>query len=209
MGNPLDAIRGELRELRPRVERLEQAERVLAPSYDPPETQHRRRGAGSKDKPQRRRRRGSPTRAEILAFVIENGPVRRRDVLAGLGGDPGSVGGHLKRLFTDGEITADKEGPGRNYRGHANHGPRVGRGATAGAGGSAPPPGPPGRGVYPVYDALVELGRATTEQLVERTGRTKSEVVQQGRRLTRLGLVRFADSDGERVWTLVPTGPGR
>jgi hypothetical protein len=51
-----------------------------------------------------------------------------------------------------------------------------------------------------MYDAIVDLDGATTEQLSRRTGLPTSLVVEQGRRLVALGLVRFTQVGEARVW---------
>jgi hypothetical protein len=51
-----------------------------------------------------------------------------------------------------------------------------------------------------MYDAIIDLDGATTEQLSRRIGLPTSLVVEQGRRLVALGLVRFTQVREARVW---------
>lgn len=64
----------------------------------------------------------------------------------------------------------------------------------------------PDRGVYPLYDTIVDLGGATTEQLARRTGLPRNLVVERSRRLRQLGLVRFTGVGETRMW--LPTAMG-
>jgi hypothetical protein len=64
----------------------------------------------------------------------------------------------------------------------------------------------PERGVYPLYDAIVDTGGASTDQLSRRMQLPASVVVEQGRRLVQLGLVRFTDVGSGRVWRAVRAG---
>jgi hypothetical protein len=66
--------------------------------------------------------------------------------------------------------------------------------------GKTPAPVAPERGVYPLYDAIVDLDSATTAQLANRTGLPTKLVVEQGQRLLQLGLVRFIGVGREREW---------
>jgi hypothetical protein len=65
--------------------------------------------------------------------------------------------------------------------------------------------GPPDRGVYPLYDAIVGLNGATTAELASQTGLPTSHVFKQGRRLIQLGLVRITEVDNARMWLPVQT----
>jgi hypothetical protein len=65
---------------------------------------------------------------------------------------------------------------------------------------SKTPSAPPERGVYPLYDVISDLNGATTEQLCKRTGWQRAVVVERGRRLMQLGLVRFTGVGGRRMW---------
>jgi hypothetical protein len=51
-----------------------------------------------------------------------------------------------------------------------------------------------------VYDAALDLGSASTQQLVEHTGLPTSIVVEQGRRLVRIGLLHFTGTGDKRAW---------
>jgi hypothetical protein len=66
--------------------------------------------------------------------------------------------------------------------------------------GKTPATATPERGVYPLYDAIVELNGATTAQLANQTGLPTKLVVEQGQRLLQLGLVRFMGVGRERKW---------
>jgi hypothetical protein len=60
-----------------------------------------------------------------------------------------------------------------------------------------------------MYDAIVDLDGASTQQLSSRMELPTSVVVEQGRRLVRLGLVRFTQAGQERVWRATSATPSR
>jgi hypothetical protein len=199
----LEAIREELALLRPRLGALEQAEALLASAYEPPTPRPAvdRYGpsaaavaaAPAVGAPRPRDARPRVTRAQVRDYVVAEGPVRRGEILTGLGLRPSTLDKKLKRLLDDREIAADGRAGARHYR-------APGR-STRRTAARAPSPAPE-RGVYPVYDAIGDCGgSATTPQLAAATGLPASLVVEQGRRLTRLRLVRFAGVGGKRVWT--------
>jgi hypothetical protein len=186
--------------LRLRVSCLEQAETVLGPLYESiePSRPAEPRSRPANRTPRRRRGRGHVTRTQVCGYVIEHGPVTRSEVLEALGGEPKSIDGHLSRLLARGELGADGKRGARRYR------PPIVPEVTP-----TPAFAPdnvrsaqtlPNRGVYPMYDAIVDLDGATTKQLVKRTGLPSSLVVEQGRRLMRLRLVRFTGVGDARVW---------
>jgi hypothetical protein len=209
MISPLQAVREELASLRPRVGALEQAEALLASAYEvlgPPEVEAPRSVAAGITRASRAPSGGRATREQIRDYVVTCGPVGRGDILAALGGDPKSVDNRLRSLFVKGEIEADGRRGARRYRAPSTTAQsRVGgTGRKAGQTSSSVPE----RGVYPVYDAIGDLGGATTEQLAVATGQPKTHVVEQGRRLVQLGLVRFAGVGGKRMWLAADAAAG-
>jgi hypothetical protein len=199
MTTALEAIHGELATMRLRVRCLEQAEALLGPAYDPtapPRSPRPKRG-----RPKRAARRVShrnPTRAEVLAHVIAHAPITRGELIAALGCHPKTMDNRLRSLLKDGEIEAEGRSGARRYRSPETPGivplPPVGSGTRLA---SQPPPD---HGVYPMYDAILSLGGATTEQLTRETGLPTNLVVEQGRRLIQLGLVRFTGVGKARLW---------
>lgn len=191
----LEAIHWELSTLRLRVECLEQAEAALSPLYErlePPQDPKMAEQARSRTTP------GLPTREEVREYVIANGPLARGEIVAALGGSPQAIDDKLKRLLAKGEIGADGRPGARRYRS-----PDKRSQITAAAIARlkvAPPRTLPDRGVYPVYDAIIDLNGATTEQLARHTGLPVQLVVEQGRRLLQLGLARFTGAGSERRW---------
>lgn len=205
MISPLEAIREELASLRPRVGALEQAEALLVSAYEvlgPPAVEAPRTMAVSIKRASRAPGGGGPSREQIYDFVVTCGPVGRGEILAALGGNPKSVDNRLRSLFVKGEIEADGRRGSRRYRAPSTKAPSAGRKM-----GRASSPVPE-RGVYPVYDAIGDLGGATTEQLAAATGQPTSHVVEQGRRLVQLGLVRFAGVGGKRMWLAADAAAG-
>jgi hypothetical protein len=203
MGNPLEVIRQELAALRPRVKVLEQAEELLASSYEPPAST---RSSGRPQEPKAPRPSktagGNPSRSEIIEHLIAHGPATRGELLASLGGSPHAMSAKLKYLLAAGSIAASGQPGARRYY--------VSGRAAAASELPASPGRPPERGVYEVYDAIVDTGGATTAQLMKLTGLSKSVVIEQGRRLTRLRLVRFTDKGADRVWLpRLPSGGAR
>lgn len=204
MTTALEAIRGELATLRQRIGRLEQAEHLLTPTYELPPDPELIAPFAARAPISRPRRSGhrNPTRAQIREYIITHGPGTRGEIAAALGGNPDLVGKHLLRLLRKGEIGAEGSRGSRTYQALAvtphtpgSMGPRV-----ATPIGTRTSKTPPDRGVYPVYDAIVDLDGATTEQIASRTSLPRDRVVEQGRRLVQLGLVRFTGVGNARVW---------
>lgn len=196
----LDAIRGELSILRLRVSCLEQAEMVLGPLYEPIDPSQ---SAGLTSSPadgtsRRPAGRRYPTRAQVREYVIAHAPITRGELLAALGNEPKSIDSHLSRLLAKGEIGVDGRTGARRYR--QPTAPEVMPAPSIGLDKIPVSQTLPNRGVYPMYDAIVDLDGATTKQLMKRTGLPTSLVVEQGRRLMRLGLVRFTGVGDARVW---------
>lgn len=198
----LEAIRGELYELRTRVDLLSQAETLLTPAYEdlvpvpvePP-------GPVTRKPKVKRQRRRTPTRAQVRDYVAGHEPVTRGDLLSEFGGSPKSMDSKLRRLLQDGEIEAD--GRPRRYRVARKPGQVLDLAAVASQTRAASSR-PPDRGVYPVYDAIVDLGEASTEQLAHHAGLPRDRVVEQGRRLIQLKLVGFSGVGDRRIWRPAP-----
>ncbi len=199
MTTALEAVRGEIAALRLHVSRLECAEAMLGSADtltqpSPSITPSNSATPGTHREP----RRQNPTRAQLREYVIKQGPIARRDLLTALGGNPQAMDNKLARLLADGEIGADGRPGARRYRP-----PDVSEHAAARPTAQSPMPAPqtpPERGVYPLYDAIVELNGATTQQLVSQTGLPSNLVVEQGRRLMQLGLARFTGTGDSRMW---------
>lgn len=200
MSSALQAVRDELVQTRRHVDALQRAEALLAGEFAAIEVPPR------PTSPARRRAGRRPTkRGAVRDYVIEHGPLTRRELVAALGGSPGSVDNHLKRLLDQGDIAADGAPGQRQYYAPSPNTPVVPVRAAA-VPAPAPPVDVPERGVYPVFDAICDLGGATTLDLAEATELPVSHVVEQGRRLLQLRLVRF-EGDGEsRLWIAMTNG---
>jgi hypothetical protein len=199
MTTALEATRGELATLRLRVNCLERAEALLGPVYEA--TQPRRPtspGPRKAKRAPRRPRRRSVTCAQVREQVIAHAPITRSELIEVLGSPPGIMDKKLRRLVASGEIGVDGEREGRAYRSPDT--PEVVSLPSVELSGVSAPRTLPDRGVYPMYDAIVDLDGATTEQLAGRTGLPANLVVEQGRRLIRLGLVGYTGVGDARVW---------
>ena len=195
----LEAIRSELAILRLRVSCLEQTELALGPLYESKQPcQPTGPKPGSAKQVHRRPRRRSVTCAQIREYVIAHAPITRRELIDALGSPTDAMDKKLRRLVASGEIEVAGERAGRVYRSPGT--PEVALLTSAELSGVSEPGTLPARGVYPIYDAIVDLDGATTEQLMKRTGLPTSLVVEQGQRLLRLGLVRFTRVGRVRVW---------
>jgi hypothetical protein len=204
MTTAIEAIRGELATLRLHINRLECAEAMLGPAHEliePPSSVVPSNGVMLTTPKESRRR--NPTRVQLREYIIEHAPITCRELLVALGGSPQAMHNKLRRLLADGEIGVDGRPGARRYRSpdvpERTVMPSIASGTTP------TPQTPPERGVYPLYDAIVELNGATTEQLVRRTGLPTSLVVEQGRRLMQLGFARFTGVGDRRMW--LPTSP--
>jgi hypothetical protein len=201
MTTAIEAIRGELATLRLHINRLECAEAMLGLAHEPiePPSSVAPRG-GTTPATAQGPRRQNLTRAQLREYIIAHAPITRRELLVALGGTPQAMDSKLARLLTDGEIGADgrPRGRGRRYRSpdtsERTAAPSIAAGATS------TPQTPPEQGVYPLYDAIVALNGATTQQLVRQTGLPTNLVVEQGRRLMQLGLARFTGVGDGRMW---------
>jgi hypothetical protein len=190
----LDAVRAELALLRPRLASLESAEEVLSSAFeDAPARPVLKRPAPRKrnqTQPQR-----SPSRAEIRAYIAANSDCPRAQILAALGGRAKSVDGHLARMVAGGQIES------RGARGRRRYRCRNASGEL-----SLPQPATvatslPERGVYPTYDAILDAGGATTDQLAQATKLPVAQVVDESRKLLRFGLIQFSGDADERRWS--------
>jgi hypothetical protein len=199
MTTALEATREELATLRLRVNRLEQAETILSPTYESTEGRQPRgpKLVQAKKVPRRSVRRG-PTRIQLREHIIAHGPLTRGELITAMGGHPTSMNRKLRGLLSDGEIGADGRPGGRLYR--SPDAPEVVSASTVESSRINVLQTPPERGVYPMYDAIIDLRGGTTEQLTKRTGLPANLVVEQGRRLMQLGLVRFTGVGKERMW---------
>jgi hypothetical protein len=199
MTTALEAIREELSMMRQRVSCLERAEVIIRPAYEPMEPPRPTAPTPPAAKPASRRRLRSqnPSRTQLRQHVVAHGPLSRGELVAALGGSPKALDAKLRHLLEDGEVRADGRRGARRYRApdvpEVVSAPSVSEKASASV-------ALPERGVYPMYDAIVDLDGATTQQLSERTGQPTSLVVEQGRRLVQLGLVRFTQAGQARVW---------
>jgi hypothetical protein len=198
MTTAIEAIRGELATLRLHINRLECAEQMLGPAHEPMEPSSSVAPRNNAPATFRESRRRNPTRVQLREYIIEHAPITRRELLAALGGTPQAMDTKLGRLLADGEIEADGRPGARRYRSpdvpERTVAPSIASDTTLS------PQTPPEQGVYPLYDAIVELSGATTEQLVRRTGLPTNLVVEQGRRLMQLGLARFTGVGDGRMW---------
>jgi hypothetical protein len=200
-----EALREEEALLRRRLGVIEQSLALILPAYaapEPPQADPPRAAAVSVKRPSRAPRRRGITREQVREYVVAYGPVTRGQIVAGLGGHPKTMDNKLRSLLASGEIEADGPSGARRYRAPHPKAPA--------AGGARRKPGPsaPERGVYPVYDAIRDLGGATTEQLAAATALPASIVVEQGRRLRQLDLVRFAGQGADRLWVTTDGAPG-
>jgi hypothetical protein len=203
MTTAIEAIRGELATLRLHINRLECAEAMLGSAHEliePPSSVAPR--SGTTFATPRESRRRNPTRVQLREYIIEHAPITRRELLVALGGNPQAMDNKLRRLLADGEIGADGRPGARRYR--SPNVPKRTVGPSVPSGTTHTPQTPPEQGVYPLYDAIVELNGATTEQLVRRTGLPTNLVVEQGRRLMQLGLARFTGVGDGRMWLPTP-----
>jgi hypothetical protein len=214
MSAAVEAIRAELSSLRLQVTRLECAEALLA-SEELPTASHTTRRVTSSARPDTRasRARGhtksdvhAPTSEQVRDYVLSHGPVSRRQLLEALGGNPHTMDNRLKWLISSGAIVREGERGKRQYL--APEGLScTGRSVTISASRDTSFVEPPQRGVYPVYDAIVDLGDATTDELATHLEQPSRIVVEGGRRLVKLGLVRFTSVGDVRKW--LPAAPPR
>jgi hypothetical protein len=190
----LEAVREELANRRSQVHRLECVEALLCPIHpsdtarDPTPASQRAPRVPATDSNVK-----NPTRAQLRAYICAHAPTSRRELLAAFGGSPRATDKKLKAMLVAGEIGVDGERGARQYRPPERRAkmPRPELVSTAAL---------PDRGVYPVYDAIVDRDGATTEQLARQTGLPADLVVEQGRRLVQLGLVRFTRAGRARKW---------
>jgi hypothetical protein len=196
MSTVLEAIRSELAMLRLRLSCLEQTEELLGPLYDPtwPMEPITAKPSTSRKAPSRPQS-VDPTREQLHEYIVAHGPVANHEIVAALGGNPRRVNDKIRRLVANGQIAAAGGRGERRYRA-----PEVVIPVASGVSGRASQLEIPPRGTYPMYDAIIDLDGATTEQLCKQTGLPASAVVEQGRRLMQRGLVRFTDVDDARVW---------
>ncbi|MGH2853091.1 MAG: hypothetical protein ACRDLF_02720 [Solirubrobacteraceae bacterium] len=133
-------------------------------------------------------------------YIIAHAPLTRGEIVAALGGSPQAIDSKLKHMLADGEIGADGRRGALRYR--SPDAPTRTLVPVGSKSDVLPSPILPPRGVYPLYDAIVDLNGATTEQLARHLGLPTNLVVEQGRRLIQLGLVRFTGVGKARMWLL-------
>jgi hypothetical protein len=203
---PLESVSAALAILAPAVHHLECAKALLHPaarSIEQVDLQPPRRSAAHATARSAAHATAESTiesaagratsRAQLRVYIATHAPVTRREILEVFGGSPHAIDNKLRRMVLAGEIVAEGRRGSRCYRppdGPANM-PRPATLAHR---------SPPARGVYPVYDVIVDMNGATTGQLMKRTGLPASLVVEQGRRLMQLGLVRFTGAGKTRRW---------
>jgi hypothetical protein len=198
MSAVLDAITCELAALRLRTDCLEQVKDLLGPLYDLPEATRSSGPENTTPKPTRVPVGSvSPTLEETYDYILNHGPIRRGDLIRALGGKPDTTNKRLKRLLENRRIVGEGPSGQRRYRCCQEQPESV---PPIEAPQTSPPTALPDRGVYPLYDAIVDLGGATTQQLMARTGLPANLVVEQGRRLMQLGLIRFTGVGESRMW---------
>ncbi len=202
--------------LRLRTACLEQAASILAPLYEPVIAQSvtpaKPRHTVQTVRATRTARAVSGknraiTQLRLLEHITEHTPVSRSELLLAFGGSPHALDKKLRRLLAKGEIAVDGRRGARAYRSPRPSEPTATPQALSGILPASPTQ--PERGVYPVYDAVLDLGGATTQQLVEHTELPTSVVVEQGRRLKRFGHLRFTGVGDGRVWLPTPTEVSR
>jgi hypothetical protein len=198
MSAVLDAINYELAALRLRTDCLEQVEDLLRPLYDLPGSTRPSKPDSGAPKPIRAPAGSqSPTTQQVYDYMLSHGPVRRGELIRALGGMPETTDKRLKRLIANGKVVGEGPSGQRRYRCCVEQ-PESGLPVEVPQ--TSPPNTLPDRGVYPLYDAIIDLGSATTQQLVERTDLPTNLVVEQGRRLIQLGLIRFTGVGESRMW---------
>jgi hypothetical protein len=207
MTTVLEAIHAELPAARLYVSRLEYAKELFDHAHQGMEPQ----STAPRHNQTKRARKGSdrrnPTRSQLRDYIIAHAPLTRGEIVAALDGSPQAIDCKLKHLLADGEIGADGRRGALRYR--SPDGPTRTL-APVGSKSDVPPlPILPPRGVYPLYDAIADLNGATTEQLARHIGLPTNLVVEQGRRLIQLGLVRFTGVGKARMWLPTPSETAR
>jgi hypothetical protein len=198
----LDAIYGEIAMLRLRTDCLEQAAEILGPLYEPANLHPlAREGQRHEAHAARTPKCTSPSLTQLREHIIAHSPINRRELLEAVDGHPTAIDKKVRRLLANGEIAVDGQPGSRVFLAPSSTQQAV----PPTSPNPSPSRIPPERGVYPVYDAAVDLGSASTQQLMEHTGLPTSIVVEQGRRLVRIGLLRFTETGGKRVWLPTPT----
>jgi len=198
----LDAIYGEIAMLRLRTDCLEQAALVLGPLYAPANTHPLARESQRHETHAARTPKcASPSLTQLREHIIAHAPINRRELLEAVDGPPTAIDKKVRRLLANGEIAVDGRPGSRVFLAPSSTQQSVPPTSQS----PSPPRIPPEHGVYPVYDAAVDLGSASTQQLVEHTGLPTGIVVEQGRRLVRIGLLRFTETGDKRVWLPTPT----
>jgi hypothetical protein len=204
----IEAIRAELDNLRLHVGCFEQAEAVLSPLFEAAEQPEGAEPAtAAEDQAAKVSRRSQVTSEQLCEYVIAHAPITRSQLIGALGGSPDAIDKKLRRLIANGDIGSKGTRSSRVYGPPEIPGvvslPSVKRGAVSST------RTPPEQGVYPMYDAIVDLGGATTAQLAGRTGLPTSLVVVQCRRLLQLGLIQVTNVGDARVWSPAQAELGR
>ncbi|HEY2718003.1 MAG TPA: hypothetical protein VGI52_00125 [Solirubrobacteraceae bacterium] len=191
MTTALEYLHKELDILRSRVTSLEKAEEILRPAYELPKQQEPAARAQSSTSSQPTPQ--NPTQVQLCDYIAAHHPITRGELLTALGGNAKAVDKKLNLLLMSGRIGADGRPGRRRYRPPGPHRP-----APDGQSGLSPVA--PARGVYPMYDEIVDLGMVTTESLAQRTGKPASQIVKEGRKLLQLKLVRISEDGSTRAW---------
>jgi len=158
----LDAIREELATLRLQIHRLECAEAVLGPCEPNACEPHVMSQPMTSKQPTTKRgsrkvRTQSPARGEIREYVVTHAPVTRLQLLEALGGQPQSMDNRLRRMVATGEIAAEGQRGTRRYLAAADTTTPLMKTSAAVVSRALSSQGPPDRGVYPLYDAILDM----------------------------------------------------
>jgi hypothetical protein len=157
---------------------------TLVPSIAPPDSRPTRSG-------RREIVYDHPTPDEVRDYVVANGPLRRGEIHAALGGNLGRLGKRLRRLIEDGEIATIGNPPDRRY---------------------GPPTARRRQQASPLQEIVVcdsaeamlklipEHGQVSAIDLHQRTGCAIGQLVSWGRELTARGSVTHEGDGRERRW---------
>lgn len=207
MRRVLAAIREEKKWLRLHIARLEDAEALLkrAEPVEAAREPTAARRASSRRKRTTRALLGttsqgqSPTSDEVRDYVLSHSPTTRRQLLDALGGPAQRMDNKLKSLVSRGAIVAEGQRGTRRYLTPPTSG-RTRPQSRFGAAADDSLPDPPQRGVYPLYDTIIDLGSPTTDELAGRLNKSPGQIVQLARRLLKQGLIRYANDGDARRW---------
>lgn len=215
MRRVLEAIHEEKKSLRLQFARLDGAQALLE-GKEPAEAARaaepasrapaREKKGGASTLPKAGSPAQSPTSAEVRDYVLSHGPTTHRQLLDALGGSEQSMKNKLKWLLSRRAIVAEGLRGSRRYLAPPPSGGAEMQ-SLFGALGGGSLPDPPPRGVYPLYDAILDMGSPTTGELARHLNKSPGQIIQLARRLLKLGLIRFAGTGDARRWW--PTHPAR